>query len=170
MNSTRNKGFTLIEMMVTVAVLAIILGIGVPSFQGLIERNRISAAANSLFTSLSTARSEAIRLRQQVFLKSMSENESWGAMGWRITAINPVTNVETLIRHEIAPARTVAVKALGSIGTDIAFSSEGHLMNAGSTTASFLVCIPNSSSNSRLVTINPIGRIQSRNHSAGCPL
>lgn len=55
------QGVTLIELMVTVAVLAIVLGIGVPSFRGLILQQRISSSANEVLAGLASTRSEAIR-------------------------------------------------------------------------------------------------------------
>lgn len=55
------QGVTLIELMVTVAVLAIVLGIGVPSFRGLILQQRISSSANEVLVGLASTRSEAIR-------------------------------------------------------------------------------------------------------------
>ncbi len=56
----RSGGFTLIELVVTLAVAAILLGIAVPSFQGMMEKNRVAAQSNELLGGLQTARSEAI--------------------------------------------------------------------------------------------------------------
>ena len=54
-------GFTLVELMVTITVLAVLLGVGVPSFQATIQGNRITTAANDLVAALQYARSEAVR-------------------------------------------------------------------------------------------------------------
>ena len=54
-------GLTLIEIMVTLAVVAVTLSIGVPSFQSMASSNRMSSAANSLIGALNVARSEAIK-------------------------------------------------------------------------------------------------------------
>lgn len=55
-------GVTLIELMVTLAVLAIVLGIGVPSFRDLILQNRLSSAVNEVLSGIVSVRSEAIKL------------------------------------------------------------------------------------------------------------
>ena len=56
---TPQRGFTLLELMITVAVLAILLSLGVPSFAETIRNNRVAAQTNELVTALSLARSEA---------------------------------------------------------------------------------------------------------------
>ena len=59
--STRCGGFTLIELMITIALGAIIMGIGVPSYQDFVVKNRIQTQASEIRSSLAMARVEAIR-------------------------------------------------------------------------------------------------------------
>lgn len=56
-----HQGFTLIELMVTVAVLAIGAAIAFPSFKGVLQSNRVATTTNEVIATLSLARSEAIR-------------------------------------------------------------------------------------------------------------
>jgi type IV fimbrial biogenesis protein FimT len=58
---TKTRGFTLVELMVTLAVAAILLTVGVPSFRDLIYNNRLTAATNMFVSSINIARSEAIK-------------------------------------------------------------------------------------------------------------
>ncbi len=67
MKMTRgNSGFTLIEMMVTLAVVAVLLSAGVPSFSAMIMNNRLVTENYALRTVLSAARSEAQTQRTTV--------------------------------------------------------------------------------------------------------
>lgn len=57
----KQNGFTLTELMITVAIAAILLAIGVPSMREFIQNGRITAVTNELVSALMVARSEAIR-------------------------------------------------------------------------------------------------------------
>ena len=62
----RSKGFTLVELMVTIAVVAVLLAIALPSFRKVIQRNRVASASNDLLASISYARTTAINRGQLV--------------------------------------------------------------------------------------------------------
>ncbi|WP_168735181.1 GspH/FimT family pseudopilin [Pseudothauera rhizosphaerae] len=84
----KTRGFTIIELMLTVAVLAVLLGIGIPSFRNLIQNNRATAIANDIVGTLQTARSEAIKRRSPITVcrrnaaGSACENGTNWAAGW----------------------------------------------------------------------------------------
>lgn len=56
-----SKGFTLVELMTAVAVIAILSAIAFPSFQGTLRSNRMAATSNQMIGALSLARSEAVK-------------------------------------------------------------------------------------------------------------
>lgn len=58
-DSTTNKGFTVIELMLTIAVLAVVVTFAIPSFQAMVMNNRLSSQVNEITSLVSFARSEA---------------------------------------------------------------------------------------------------------------
>jgi prepilin-type N-terminal cleavage/methylation domain-containing protein len=61
-------GFTLIELMITLIVAGILLGIGVPSFNSFVKNNRIVSQSNELLADLTFARSEALKRSRDVHI------------------------------------------------------------------------------------------------------
>lgn len=68
----QSNGFSLIELMVTILALAILASIAVPSFQSMIERRRLIAAAEAVYSDLQFARSEAVK-RSRVLTVSKAD-------------------------------------------------------------------------------------------------
>lgn len=66
---TRSAGFTLIELMVVVALVAIVITLAVPSFREIIARNRLEGVAGEFFTDLQYTRSEAVARNANVGLE-----------------------------------------------------------------------------------------------------
>ncbi len=65
----QHKGFTLIELMVTIAIAAILLTIGVPSLTSFFDRQKVIAAAEDIYANIALAKSLAISSNQDVSFK-----------------------------------------------------------------------------------------------------
>lgn len=74
-------GLTLIELMVTVAVLVILLTLAIPASMDLFRRLRIEGVADELGTDLQYARSESIRRREDVTLVSNADGSAYTLTG-----------------------------------------------------------------------------------------
>ena len=64
----RNRGFTLLEALVVLALLAVLLSLTAPGLQGLRQKHQMQSQAEQLQASLLLARSEALRRQQRVTL------------------------------------------------------------------------------------------------------
>lgn len=81
------KGFTLVELMIVIVLVGIVLGIGVPSFQAMMQGSRMTGQYNSLTGSLTYARSEAIKRASTVAVCARATENSCGedwSNGWLV--------------------------------------------------------------------------------------
>lgn len=75
----RARGFTLIEMLTTVAVVAVTTTVGVPALNGFVTGNRAAGQVNTLIAALNYARSEAVSSAREVSLCPYLENTAASA-------------------------------------------------------------------------------------------
>lgn len=75
-------GFTLIELVVTLAVLIVLLVLGVPEYQRMTESNRQVAAINAIVSDLNLARTEAVKRGQVVTLCGSSDGATCDTGNW----------------------------------------------------------------------------------------
>ena len=62
----KSRGVTLIELMVTIVVLAILASMAIPSFTNMMERQRLINATEAIYSDLQNARSEAVKRSLQI--------------------------------------------------------------------------------------------------------
>ena len=74
---------TLIELMIGLALMAIVLTIGVPSFSELMRSNRLTTQANEILGALALARSEAVKRATPVSITTTSGDSDWKD-GWTV--------------------------------------------------------------------------------------
>ena len=114
---SRMRGFTLIEMMITVALLAILLAVAIPSFRVTIEQNQVIGAANDMVASLLTARSEAVKQERR---STMEKDGSWNK-GWTVKDPDDNLIVEYKTKHA-----NLSVVGHGRLADSITYSPSGR--------------------------------------------
>jgi type IV fimbrial biogenesis protein FimT len=81
----RQRGFTLTEMMVVIAIVAILMSIGVPSYKYISNSYRMAGEINGLLGDAQFARSEAIKEGQQIVLCTSTTNATCaGVTTWQV--------------------------------------------------------------------------------------
>lgn len=121
MNVTPQSGFTLLELLVALAVAAILLGIGAPEMSAAIREGRIGARHNALVGSLYLARSEAIKGSVVVTLCARASDtgcgESW-ENGWLVFVDGDtpasVDDDDTVLHVEASRGEGITIRTLGS--------------------------------------------------------
>jgi len=88
MGMKKFSGFTLIELMMTITILAVVLVVAVPNIRDMIVNNRLAAQANNFIAALTVARSEAIKRRVTTRVQAWdvandSDTANWG-LGWQV--------------------------------------------------------------------------------------
>lgn len=97
-------GFTVIEVLMVVAILGVLAAIGVPSMRDLIASSRVKGAASDLNATLLIARSEAVKRNASMDVVP-SDVSNWGA-GWRVrvTATSEEVSVQQPVPTDVAVA------------------------------------------------------------------
>ena len=152
--------------MVTVAIVAILITVGVPAFIDTVKNNRISGQASDFTIALMLARSEAVRRGSIVCVKSKGSAGSWSA-GWNVFPEKAgETNCAT-VAGTIQTYDALSVSHTLTVGdpfkTYIRFNAMGVAVDANGApagSADFTLCRGTTAkdiANSRLVTISATG-------------
>lgn len=163
----RSRGFTLIELMVTIVVLAILLSIAIPSFNNASLSSKLGGFANNLLASVQLARSEAIKSNTVVTLcaanaagTACDATGGW-QQGW---IVRDVAN--RVLQHQQALPTGFRVTQAGGTAV-LSFQPIG----VGATAATFTVCRNSPLGNQeRVVTISATGvAYVTRTETGTCP-
>ena len=144
---SKNTGFSLIEILVAITIMALLTGIAVPDFSKLISGNRVNAVSAELFTSLSAARSYAINNHALVHVCAKSQldpskcdekrdfNANW-SRGWLIFS-------DINANNELDEQDTVLQSIQIGHNTNIVFNQRGRLRffpDGSARSAGFYLC------------------------------
>jgi type IV fimbrial biogenesis protein FimT len=120
MRARHQRGFTLIEIMVSIAVLALLFMVGIPSFTLFIQNSRTRAAADALLNGLQTTRGEAINRNACVQLKVVNQS------GW---VMSTCADPDTALQSRSASEGTANVASTMTGGDTVSFNGLGRVLN-----------------------------------------
>lgn len=167
---SRNSGFTLVELMITVTLLGLVMAIGVPSMRDFIKNDRLVTQINVLVGHLAYARSEAVTRHVPVIvcasnnLTSCSSN-NW-AEGWIMFVDNDENSdfsagEEMLRQHQ---ALTGGMTLTSSVGNIVTYDERGF---APGSIGTFSLCDDRGVTEMRSISISATGRVR-QGGGAGC--
>ncbi len=157
----QNSGFTIVELMLAVAIAAILIAVAAPSFRSTIENNGVLAISDDLITSLRYAREEALRQGLPISMCASSDQNTctgtW-SQGW-IVFIDEDTNgtlngADTIISAKQEVPGNYVLTLTGESTAYFRFDDQGFAPEKGS----FQICPPsNINTRARGVVIHSAG-------------
>lgn len=155
-----DHGFTLIELMFVMVILAILGTLALPSFRDLVASQRLKAVGYDLVSDLMLARSEALKRGADVRIQSTVNPADW-TKGWRVQV---VSSSEVIAERAIPATKVVNSTAPGAI----VFNRDGRVGNSVNTVRfGFSIATGPKGLTARCISLDPSGRPKSEN--LACP-
>lgn len=152
-------GFTLIELIVAIAVAAILLSVGIPSFLNFIRSNRLTAEATDFMGALALARNTAAVRGIPVTLGRTGSTTGDFTGGWKVWMDPNANGVldagEQVVRIYGPLSNDTLVNAEGQ--NTVTYLSTGFTNSTAGTILHFNLCGPQAGSRGRQITVSPAG-------------
>lgn len=167
-------GFTLIELIITMAIAAILVSVAIPSFNALIQNNRITASANEFTGNMQLARSTAIKQQRNTTIcvsttfnvnpPTCTGGTNWaaGAVVWVDQDRDSVLDLAEVVRiiDPINPTAAVSLTLTSATQSQFQYSSTGLLTSPADT---LTLCDNRTAETGRTIAVSPAGRVNISN-------
>lgn len=168
--ATRQQGFTLIELVITVAIVGILAGIVAPNLSSFIQNSRLTSQLNTLLASVHMARAEASTRRSIVTMCASTNgtncNTSEWENGWIVFTDNNnsgnavMDGADELIRYQEPLEGNSTVRELGfsfSSAGKIIFNVNGFLLDSTPDSGTLTLCDDGGVSEAKAIIVNISG-------------
>lgn len=157
---SRVGGFNLIELLITLAVISLAIGVGVPMYSTFTQESSVSGATSELVASFADARSRAAAERGTIRVRAIEDD--W-VRGWQIVRLNNVAADEDDEVLFTIDRKDTSISMVESAGlTEVDFNRDGRTQSGGVVAqVEFDIRIANGESGSpvRTLTVSPLGRV-----------
>ncbi len=157
------RGFTLVELMVTIAIAAILVAIGIPSLQSFITTNLLATSANDLIAALNLTRAEAVRCASPISFTFVAGAPP--SATWNIGSCSTANPGATLRAGAFSDAQ-LTLSGVTPVAGTITFDALGRLAGAANGGVyGLIICrggalTSGTQSTSRAIVVAPTGRIK----------
>jgi type IV fimbrial biogenesis protein FimT len=111
--ASRQRGVTMMEIMVTVAIIAVAMAVGIPNLSSWAQSAQIKSTAETILTGLQMARGEAVRQNNQVQFIFLMDPDNDGSAGWQIISASSSVPGSFLLSDGAIVAQSAAAAEMG---------------------------------------------------------